>query len=112
MQEIGQITNYWYNLMAITNQVSIVLFIVNVILCCSAIKLKIKNKGLFGLSIIMFFISYCSMCIYEYGGAIGSNHSYMPKAIMVFIPFIVQIIIFIKLVIKIKRKGGKSKCQE
>ena len=112
MQEIGQITNYWYNLMAITNQVSIVLFIVNVILCCSAIKLKIKNKGLFALSIIMFFISYCSMCIYEYGGAIGSNHSYMPKAIMVFIPFIVQIIIFIKLVIKIKRKGGKSKCQE
>ena len=112
VNDIEPITNTWDKLMMILQEVSIVLFIVNVILCCSAIKLKIKNKGLFGLSIIMFFISYCSMCIYEYGGAIGSNHSYMPKAIMVFIPFIVQIIIFIKLVIKIKRKGGKSKCQE
>ena len=105
VNDIEPITNTWDKLMMILQEVSIVLFIVNVILCCIAIKLKIKNKGLlFVLSIIMVFINICSMIIY-------GDFSYM-KSAMIYIPFIVQIIIFIKLVIKIKRKGGKSKCQE
>ena len=105
VNDIEPITNTWDKFMMILEEVSIVLFIVNVILCCIAIKLKIKNKGLlFGLSIIMVFINICSMII-------CGDFSYM-KSAMIYIPFIVQIIIFIKLVIKIKRKGGKSKCQE
>ena len=101
VNDIEPITNTSDKLMMILQEVSIVLFIVNVILCCIAIKLKIKNKGLlFGLSIIMVFINICSMIIY--GG-----FSYM-KSAMIYIPFIIQIIIFIKLMIKIKRKGGKQ----
>lgn len=101
--------------------ISGVLFIVNIILFCISIKLKIKNKGvLFCLSILMFFLNYCVVATYNFEGALGMEELFYEqqrvKIGLICIFLIVQIIIFIKFLMKIKRKlkekEEKSKCQE
>jgi len=79
------------------------LFILNIILCFTTMKNIKANRLLCLISIIAIIISYIGTATYSFD---GSNN--IPYHILKVIAFIIQLIIFIKLIINIVKNKKKE----
>ena len=110
--------NYLSRIGLISYDFGIIMFVVNLLICLITMKNIKKNKILLIVSIVSVFFSNVFKNLRGFAGGLETNmqikNNVDTMSIMIIGTFIIQLLIFIKLIINIKNKKKEEnpKCQE